>query len=190
MRNCRAWVAHEIPAVTHITVLAWLLDRHRESRENPGHRPDRGICRHHRPASPHLGDEAPGRMPPPRSACSRWRAAATRALLPLTISFGEQDLTAISAAMTGSVIAFYWLGYGIAAFGVGPHQSAGISLSAMFGLTACIAAAMGVLSIFVAHARPEPGTAATEPGSPPASKHHPAQRNRIRPEMPNWHGPH
>ena len=45
------------------------------------------------------------------------------ALLPLTISFGEEDLTVMSAAMAGSVIAFYQLGYGIAAFGVGPLQA-------------------------------------------------------------------
>jgi predicted MFS family arabinose efflux permease len=72
------------------------------------------------------------------------------ALLPLTISFGEQDLTAMSAAMSGSVIAFYQLGYGIAAFGVGPLQRAGVSLSAIFGFTAFIAAIMAVLSFFVA----------------------------------------
>ncbi len=42
------------------------------------------------------------------------------ALLPLTISFGQEELTAVSAAAAGGVIAFYQLGYGIAAFGVGP----------------------------------------------------------------------
>ncbi len=71
------------------------------------------------------------------------------ALLPLTISFGEADLTAVSAAMAGYVIAFYQLGYGIAAFGVGPVQGAGVNLSAIFGFTAFIAAAMGLLSFFV-----------------------------------------
>jgi MFS family permease len=71
------------------------------------------------------------------------------ALLPLTISFGEEDLTALSAAMAGGVIAFYQLGYGIAAFGVGPLQHADVNLSAIFGLTAFVAAAMGVLSFFV-----------------------------------------
>jgi fucose permease len=76
------------------------------------------------------------------------------ALLPLTISFGEKDLTAITAAMAGYVIAFYQLGYGIAAFGVGPLQGAGISLSAIFGFTAIIAAAMGLLSFFVARGQP------------------------------------
>jgi fucose permease len=68
------------------------------------------------------------------------------ALLPLTISFGEEDLTTMAAAMAGGVIAFYQLGYGIAAFGVGPLIDAGPSLSTIFGLTAIIAAAMGLLS--------------------------------------------
>jgi hypothetical protein len=76
------------------------------------------------------------------------------ALLPLTISFGEEDLTAISAAMAGGVIAFYQLGYGIAAFGVGPLQDAGVSLSAIFGFTAVIAGAMAMLSFGVARLRP------------------------------------
>ena len=83
------------------------------------------------------------------------------ALLPLTISFGVEDLTAISAAMTGSVIAFYQLGYGIAAFGVGPLQTdAGVSLSRIFGFTAIIAAAMALLSFFVTRRRAPAGRAA------------------------------
>ncbi len=50
------------------------------------------------------------------------------ALLPLTISFGEEELTAIAASVAGGLIAFYQMGYGIAAFGVGPLQSrAGLS---------------------------------------------------------------
>ena len=68
------------------------------------------------------------------------------ALLPLTISFGEGDLTAMAAAMAGGVIAFYQLGYGIAAFGVGPLQDGGVSLSVIFGFTAIIAATMALLS--------------------------------------------
>jgi MFS family permease len=75
------------------------------------------------------------------------------ALLPLTISFGEKDLAVMSAAVTGGVIAFYQLGYGIAAFGVGPLQAAGLSLSAIFGGTAIVAAGLGVLSFFVVPAR-------------------------------------
>ena len=72
--------------------------------------------------------------------------------------------------MAGYVIAFYQLGYGIAAFGVGPVQGAGISLSAIFGFTACIAAAMALLSFFVAHRRPgSAGPAAAESGPPRAA---------------------
>ena len=78
------------------------------------------------------------------------------ALLPLTISFGEEDLTAISAAMAGGVIAFYQLGYGIAAFGVGPLQDSGTSLSAIFGFTAIVAGVMALLSFFVTRRRPAP----------------------------------
>jgi predicted MFS family arabinose efflux permease len=88
------------------------------------------------------------------------------ALLPLTISFGEEDLTALSAAMAGSVIAFYQLGYGIAAFGVGPLQDAGVSLSAIFRFTAIIAAVIVLLSFFVTRRRPAPAELITAgPGS-------------------------
>jgi fucose permease len=56
------------------------------------------------------------------------------ALLPLTISFGQKELTTIAAAVSGFVIAFYQMGYGIAAFGVGPLQeNAAVSLSALSG---------------------------------------------------------
>ncbi len=65
------------------------------------------------------------------------------ALLPLTISFGQAELTAFSASLAGGVIAFYQLGYGIAAFGVGPIQAAGVDLAAILGFTAVVAAAMG-----------------------------------------------
>jgi MFS family permease len=84
------------------------------------------------------------------------------ALLPLTISFGEGDLTAMAAAMAGGVIAFYQLGYGIAAFGVGPLHDSGTSLSRIFGFTAVIAAMMGLLS-FVVTRRHAPAERATEP---------------------------
>jgi len=76
------------------------------------------------------------------------------ALLPLTISFGEQELTAVAAAAAGGVIAFYQLGYGIAAFGVGPLQHTGLSLSAIFGGTAIVAAALAVLAFVVSPVGP------------------------------------
>ena len=53
------------------------------------------------------------------------------ALLPLTISFGQRDLAAVGAALSGLLIASYQVGYGIAAFGFGPLQDRlGVGLSA------------------------------------------------------------
>jgi MFS family permease len=75
------------------------------------------------------------------------------ALLPLTISFGEEELVAVSAAVAGGVIAFYQLGYGIAAFGVGPLIDNGVKLSAIFGFSAIVAAALALVSFAVTRTR-------------------------------------
>lgn len=72
------------------------------------------------------------------------------AMLPLTISFGEEELTAMAASATGGLIAFYQIGYGIAAFGVGPLQTwAGLDLNLIFGGTAVVALAMAAVSFVV-----------------------------------------
>jgi MFS family permease len=92
------------------------------------------------------------------------------ALLPLTISFGQEQLTTISAAMAGGVIAFYQLGYGIAAFGVGPLLDSGVKLPTIYACAAVIAVAMGLLSFAVAR----PGIRAREP---------------LRPRQPNGRQP-
>ena len=60
------------------------------------------------------------------------------ALLPLTISLGRRLVT-MSAAVAGGVIAFYQVGYGIAAFGVGPLVDRGVSLASLYGWTAIAA---------------------------------------------------
>jgi MFS family permease len=88
------------------------------------------------------------------------------ALLPLTISFGQEKLVDNQQLVTGGVIAFYQAGYGIAAFGVGPLTSAGISLPAVFGASAAVAAAMGLLSFVVAHRRPSPAALHPRPAPP------------------------
>ncbi|BCJ75666.1 hypothetical protein CS0771_52100 [Catellatospora sp. IY07-71] len=75
------------------------------------------------------------------------------ALLPLTISFGQHELAAYSTAVAGGVIAFYQLGYGIAAFGAGPLLDAGTPISRLYTIGAVIALAMGLLSFAVAHRR-------------------------------------
>ncbi len=71
------------------------------------------------------------------------------ALLPLTTSFGQKELTTIASSLAGGLIAFYQIGYGIAAFGVGPLQTAGWDLKNIYGGTAVVAAAMAVLSFAV-----------------------------------------
>jgi fucose permease len=80
------------------------------------------------------------------------------ALLPLTISFGQGELASVSAAVAGGVIAFYQLGYGIAAFGIGPLLDAGVGLSAIYAFAAVIAAGMGAWSFAVARGRPSPAS--------------------------------
>ncbi len=77
------------------------------------------------------------------------------ALLPLTISFGQRELASLSAAVAGGVIAFYQLGYGIAAFGVGPLVDGGVELSTIYAFAAGIAVAMGAWSFVVARRRPD-----------------------------------
>ncbi len=80
------------------------------------------------------------------------------ALLPLTISFGQEELIVIAASVAGGLIAFYQMGYGIAAFGVGPlEDNAGLTLNALYGLAAIVAMILAALSFVVTrHNTPEP----------------------------------
>jgi MFS family permease len=82
------------------------------------------------------------------------------ALLPLTISFGQEQLVR-SASVAGGVIAFYQIGYGIAAFGAGPLQDAGVGLPTIFGLAAVAAVVMGGLSFVLTDRRPAPSQVTT-----------------------------
>lgn len=71
-------------------------------------------------------------------------------LLPLIISFGSSQLKSIAASVPGMVISFYLLGYGIAAFGVGPLEEIGhVSLRSIYIIGALIAFILGILSLFV-----------------------------------------
>jgi len=86
---------------------------------------------------------------------------ACSALLPLTMSFAQEELVTIAAATSGFVIAAYQLGYGIAAFGAGPLQSAGMSLPSIYLVAAGAAAIMAVLSFRIA--RPEHAVTTVHP---------------------------
>jgi fucose permease len=72
------------------------------------------------------------------------------ALLPLTISFGQGEMTTIAASVAGGLIAFYQLGYGMTAFGIGPLQEhAGLSLDVVFGFAAVVALVLTALSFVI-----------------------------------------
>jgi MFS family permease len=70
------------------------------------------------------------------------------ALLPLTISLGRPS------ASPGHLIACYQVGYGLAAFGIGPlRDHAGLGLRPLFGGAAAIALAMAALSAAIVAGR-------------------------------------
>ena len=71
------------------------------------------------------------------------------ALLPLVISLGQGALPRVSAAVAGGVIAFYQVGYGIAAFGSARLVDHGVALATIYGWTAFAAAGMAVLAFVV-----------------------------------------
>jgi len=70
------------------------------------------------------------------------------ALLPLVISFGQKELTTMTASVAGGMIGFYQIGYGLAAFGVGPLQ-AWVSLFAIYRGAALLALALAALAFFI-----------------------------------------
>jgi MFS family permease len=68
------------------------------------------------------------------------------ALLPLTISFGNS----ITPSSSGGIIAFYLVGYGVAAFGVGSLQeTANLNLQEIYAAGAVIALLLGVIASFI-----------------------------------------
>jgi hypothetical protein len=88
------------------------------------------------------------------------------ALLPLSISIGQEKLAHYQVLVAGGVIACYQAGYGIAAFGVDPVVSSGVRLPVIFGASAAVAAGMGLLSLAVAHGRPSPRRVHPRPAPP------------------------
>ena len=65
----------------------------------------------------------PAKSPLPGLAAFALAGLGCSAMLPLIISFGQKQMPAIAASVAGILIAFYQLGYGLAAFGVGPLEN-------------------------------------------------------------------
>jgi MFS transporter, FHS family, glucose/mannose:H+ symporter len=75
---------------------------------------------------------------------------ACSAFLPLSISFGGNEFPRLSAVMAGELIAFYQLGYGVAAFGIGPlHDNLGLSFAAIFAAGSIVALPLAVAAALV-----------------------------------------
>jgi FHS family glucose/mannose:H+ symporter-like MFS transporter len=61
----------------------------------------------------------------------------------LSISFAGAEFPQRAATMSGELIAFYQVGYGLAAFGVGPlREFAGFAYSTAFSLAGFVALAL------------------------------------------------
>ena len=75
---------------------------------------------------------------------------ACSAFLPLSISFGGDEFPNLSAVMAGQLIAFYQLGYGVAAFGTGPLRDLfGLQFSTIFAAGSIVALPLVVIALFV-----------------------------------------
>jgi MFS family permease len=108
----------------------------------------------------------PGNAPAEAVAAFCLAGLGCSALLPLTISFGQEKLASSQGMVAGGVIAFYQVGYGLAAFGVGPLASAGVGLPEIFAASAVVAAVMGGLSLLVARRLPSPAAVHPRPAHP------------------------
>jgi predicted MFS family arabinose efflux permease len=72
---------------------------------------------------------------------------ACSAFLPLSVSFAETGFPALAELMAGELMAAYMIGYGIAAFAVGPLVDAGVaSLGGIYVAASVVAAGMLVLA--------------------------------------------
>ena len=110
----------------------------------------------------------PTDMPVPSVLAFALAGFGCSALAPLTISFGQQALPAVSGAVAGWLLAFYLSGYGIAAFGVGPLRDAGVPFPTIFTASAGVAVVLGALSFGVT--RQHPSTATMRRRQPPTGE--------------------
>ena len=75
---------------------------------------------------------------------------ACSAFLPLSISFGGNEFPRLSAVIAGELIAFYQLGYGVAAFGTGPLRDLiGLPFSMIFAAGSVVALPLAVIAAVI-----------------------------------------
>ena len=103
-------------------------------------------------------------------------ALGCSALLPLSLSFTQKDVTAISAALAGGVIA-YQVAYGLVAGGFRPHAASGGGALAMFGGAAVLGLVVSGLTFVIVRNRP----AVPDWAAPERADQHllPGQRRRV-----------
>ena len=78
---------------------------------------------------------------------------ACSAFLPFSISFAGAEFPQQAATMSGALIAVYQVGYGVAAFGVGPmRQRAGLDYSTVFALGGIVAVALALATLLLIRA--------------------------------------
>lgn len=84
--------------------------------------------------------------------------AACSAFFPLSISFAEQELSRWAATVSGTLVAVYMAGYGIAAFGVGAVREMGhVPLSEIYTGAGVLSGVMAVLALLLTRRPPRPG---------------------------------
>jgi fucose permease len=83
---------------------------------------------------------------------------ACSAFLPFSISFAGAEFPRQAATMSGALIAVYQVGYGVAAFGVGPmRQQAGLDYATVYALGGIVALALALVAWLLIR-RPAPVT--------------------------------
>jgi predicted MFS family arabinose efflux permease len=75
---------------------------------------------------------------------------ACSAFLPFSISFAGAEFPRQAATMSGALIAVYQVGYGVAAFGVGPlRQLSGLAYSTVYALGGVVAVALALAAFLL-----------------------------------------
>ena len=81
---------------------------------------------------------------------------ACSAFFPLSITFGGDEFPKLATVMSGGLIAFYQIGYGVAAFGIGSlHDLTGLPFSLLFSYCSVIASVMAVLTWLLMGRQPD-----------------------------------